>query len=117
MTLADYLAKCGEPMGIGFLGQLELAIRARECLEHVPPHECASDNSDKGETIAVRKDYFDSILLQLDNLREEVKRLRPPIKDYKIDAGAWNAEREVSAPRKHWIDTVDYRKRDPWGSI
>lgn len=82
-----------------------------------PPDERVSDKSDKGETITIRKDCFDSILLQLDNLREEVKRLSPPIKDYKIDAAAWNAEREASAPRKHWIDTVDYRKRDPWGSI
>lgn len=69
------------------------------------------------ETITIRKDYFDNILLQLDSLREEVERLSPSIKDYKIDAVAWNAERETSAPRKHWIDTVDYRKRDPWGSI
>jgi hypothetical protein len=99
MTFADYL-------GYRLLGGLG-----------EPPDECASDKSDKGEIIAIRKDYFNSILRQLNSLREEVKRFRPPIKDYKIDAAAWNAEREASAPRKHWIDTVNYRKRDPWGSI
>jgi hypothetical protein len=47
-----------------------------------------------GYTI-VRQDYLDSVLRQIDGLREEVKRLRSPIKDYKIDAVAWNAERTV----------------------
>jgi hypothetical protein len=79
--------------------------------------QLGSYNSEETSYIIVREGYLNSILRRLDSLREEVKRLRPPIKDYKIDAVAWNVDRETSAARKHWIDTVDYRKRDPWGSI